>query len=73
MKDKLEKTGHKKFYYELKSALAIFMFVMALFALAAIPVGITFKLSEAKGKEETEPSTSLVSETQHSENVPLLS
>jgi uncharacterized membrane protein SpoIIM required for sporulation len=50
MKDKLEKTGHKKLYYELKTALTVFMFILAVFALASIPVGISFKLAEAQAK-----------------------
>jgi hypothetical protein len=55
MKDKLEKTGHKKNYYVFKSAMIVFMVAIALTALAAIPIGITYRLAmtEAKGKEET--------------------
>jgi hypothetical protein len=69
MKDKLEKTGHKKLYYELKAALTVFMFVVAVFALAAIPVGISFKLAEAKAKG-AEESSQLTSFDESSLSVP---
>lgn len=59
MKDKLEKTGHKKLYYRLKSALTVLMFSIALAAAAAIPVGISYRLSAEKGEEE--PASSYVS------------
>lgn len=67
MKDKLEKTGHKKLYYEMKTVLTVFMFILAVFALASIPVGISFKLAEAQAKAEettsqTEKSVATVSD-----------
>lgn len=61
MKDKLEKTGHKKLYYRLKSVLTIFMFSIALAAAAAIPVGISYRLSAEKAEEES--ATSYVAPT----------
>ena len=62
MKDKLEKTGHKKLYYEMKAALTVFMFTLAVFALAAVPVGISFKLAEANAKAQGEDSSQVVSD-----------
>lgn len=56
MKDKLEKTGHKKFYYRVKTVFTVILFTLAVIALSAIPVGITFKLAEAKAKAEPETS-----------------
>jgi hypothetical protein len=59
MKDKLEKNGHKKLYYAFKSLLTICLFAIAITALAAIPVGITYKLAETHAKaEESETSQS---------------
>jgi|LAHS01.1.fsa_nt_gb hypothetical protein len=51
MKDKLEKNGHKKLYYAFKSFLTVCLFAIAVTALAAIPVGITYKMAETHAKE----------------------
>lgn len=59
MKDKLEKTGHKKGFYRLKSLLSIFVCSIAITAAAAIPVGISFKLDAATEHDE---KTSVVTE-----------
>lgn len=67
MKNKLEKTGHKKLYYQLKAVLTVFLFGLAVFALSAIPVGISYKLAAAQAQEEA--SSSVVSETPSSEEV----
>jgi uncharacterized membrane protein SpoIIM required for sporulation len=56
MKDKLEKTGHKKLYYRLKAFLTVVLFALAVFALGAIPVGISFKLAEAQAQADSENS-----------------
>jgi hypothetical protein len=67
MKDKLEKNGHKKLYYAFKSLLTICLFAIAVTALAAIPVGITYKLAETHAKaEENETSQSVSSTSSHS-------
>jgi hypothetical protein len=58
MKDKLEKTGHKKGYYRLKSLLSIFVCSIAITSAAAIPVGISFKLDAAT--EHNDENTSIV-------------
>jgi hypothetical protein len=58
MKDKLEKTGHKKFYYRLKSLFTVLMFSIAIAAVAAIPVGISYRLAAAQAKGEDESSDS---------------
>jgi hypothetical protein len=60
MKDKLEKTGHKKGYYRLKSLLSIFVCSIAITAAAAIPVGISYKLDAAT--EHNDEKTSVVTE-----------
>jgi hypothetical protein len=67
MKDKLEKTGHKKLYYDLKTIFTILLFAVAVLALAAIPVGVTYKLSEAQAETEHN-STSQVVSSASSEN-----
>lgn len=56
MKDKLEKTGHKKHYYRLKTAVIALLFSLALGGVMAIPVGISYKISEAAAKQATSSS-----------------
>lgn len=56
MKDKLEKTGHKKGYYRLKAALTIFVCSIGVAAAAAIPVGISYQVQAAEEKKEEETS-----------------
>ena len=45
MKNVLEKTGHKKAYYDRQRFFRISAFSFALLLLAAIPVGISYRLS----------------------------
>lgn len=71
MKDKLEKTGHTKLYYELKAALTVMLFILAAIALSAIPVGISFKLAETQAKATEETSVS-VSSSESSQNLLVL-
>jgi hypothetical protein len=61
MKDKLEKTGHKKLYYDLKMFFTVFLFAVAILALAAIPVGVTYKLAEAQAEAEQSSTSQVVS------------
>lgn len=72
MKDKLEKTGHKKGYYRLKSVLAITIFAVATAALAAIPVGISFKLSEAVAEENSRLDSSSIDEGEENSSYSLI-
>jgi hypothetical protein len=65
MKDKLEKTGHKKLYYDLKMFFTVLLFGVAVLALAAIPVGVTYKLAEAQAAAE-QNTTSQVANTSSS-------
>ena len=51
MQDKLTKTGHKKFYYRMKTGLTVLLFSIAVAAVAAIPVGITYRLAEVRAQE----------------------
>lgn len=46
MKDKIEKTGHKKWYYRTRLVLGVFLLGVCFVSLAAIPVGITYKIAE---------------------------
>ena len=48
MKDKLEKTGHKKGYYMRRGFLKGLALGFALLTVAAIPIGISYKISVAK-------------------------
>ncbi|MBR4811627.1 MAG: hypothetical protein IKZ68_00755 [Bacilli bacterium] len=48
MKDKLEKTGHKKGYYMRRGFLRGLALGFALLTVAAIPIGISYKVSAAK-------------------------
>ena len=57
MKDKLEKTGHKKAYYRARTALGVFAFALASLSLAAIPVGITYQIAETQAKAENASSS----------------
>ena len=42
MKDKLVKTGHEKNYYKMKKIFHTSLFVLALMAISAAPVAITY-------------------------------
>jgi len=48
VKDKLEKTGHKKGYYMRRGFLKGLALGFALLTVAAIPIGISYKVSVAK-------------------------
>ncbi len=45
MKNVLEKTGHKKAYYETRRLMKYAAASFALFLIAAIPVGISYRIS----------------------------
>ncbi len=51
MKDKLEKTGHKKLYYRAKSVFTASLIALGVLGVAAIPVGISYQLAQAKERE----------------------
>lgn len=48
MKNKLEKTGHKKGYYRARRILSLSLFCFVGLSLAAIPVGISYKIAETQ-------------------------
>ncbi len=52
MKNKLEKTGHGRAYYRARGFFGIFLFGIFFLSLAAIPVGITYTIAEARAQEE---------------------
>ena len=58
MKDKLEKTGHKKFYYQCKVFFTVMMLGLAVLALAAIPVGVSYRLADAAKAQAQNEETS---------------
>ncbi len=60
MVDKLEKNGHKRIYYRLKAASFILIIVLAVAAMMAIPVGISYRLA-AEGMKGSEASSALIS------------
>lgn len=53
MKDKLEKTGHRRLYYRLRASCLLGLLFLTLAGAAAIPVGISYRLAQAKAVEET--------------------
>lgn len=59
MVDKLEKNGHKLIYYRLRALSFILIIVLALTAILAIPVGISYRLA-AEGLKASEASSSLI-------------
>lgn len=52
MKDKLEKTGHKKGYYRFKGAMSLCAGVIGLSILAAVPIGIAYRAAILQAEEE---------------------
>ena len=53
MKDKLEKSGHRRLYYRLRATCLLGLLFLSLAGAAAIPVGISYRLAQAKAVEET--------------------
>ncbi len=49
MVDKLEKYGHRRIYYRLKTAVFVLLIALAVTAMMAIPVGISVRLSAEAG------------------------
>ena len=72
MQDKLTKTGHKKFYYRMKTGMTILLFSIAVVAVAAIPVGITYRLAEVRAQERAEESHIVVEESSTQEDDPTI-
>ena len=50
MKNKLEKTGHKRIYYRMRGAFHVFLFSLIGLSLLAVPVGITYHIAETKAQ-----------------------
>lgn len=71
MKDKLEKTGHRRLYYRLRASCLLGLLFLSLAGAAAIPVGISYRLAQAKAVEET--SERGEEEGREGEEEPLLS
>ncbi len=65
MKDKLVQTGHRQGYYKIKSIFVGFLFLLAVFAVSATPVVITYAATVKQGEAEAkEGETSQVEETE---------
>ena len=64
MKDKLEKTGKNKRYYQIRFAFKTFLISLAVFALAAIPVGVSYSLTASAKAAE---NVSQISSSEESE------
>ncbi len=69
MKDKLEKTGHKKGYYRLRAFFRVCFFAALVMAAAVTPVVVTYSI-ELKAEAETSEVKS--SEENHEPLVALL-
>lgn len=57
MRDKLEKTGHKKAYYRARIALVSILAALGILSIGAIPVGITYSVAlaaHAKGADSSQ-------------------
>jgi len=60
MKDRLERNGHKKAYYQLRLVLVIVLVLFGLLAIFAIPVGVSYGVATARAAEESSaPASSL--------------
>jgi hypothetical protein len=70
MKDKLEKTGKTKAYYRLRFATKATLITLATFLLAAIPVGVSYKIAETAKAEENTESSSVVSSEEETSSSP---
>jgi hypothetical protein len=69
MKDKLVKTGHKRFFYRLQTTLVAFAFVLVVGLFAAIPIAITYRLAVTNAAaEETSEKTPETPESSSSTN-----
>ena len=71
MKDKLEKTGHRRLYYRLRATCLLGLHFLSLAGAAAIPVGISYRLAQAKAVEETSQVLEEEGEEGEEENLPL--
>lgn len=58
MKNKLEKTGHKRFYYRVRGVFHVFLFSLIGLSLLAVPVGITYHIAETKAQTIEHSSSS---------------
>lgn len=76
MIDKLEKNGHKKFYYRFRTALVFLLLGIAIAAVATIPVLVSYRisvmaednsLSQATGGSSSDSGDSPVSPTSSAE------
>ncbi|MCI1245585.1 MAG: hypothetical protein LKG11_06555 [Bacilli bacterium] len=58
MKDKLVKTGHRKLYYRIQTALVGLALAIVVTLFAAIPIAITYRLSLAEATADPSVSSS---------------
>lgn len=56
MKDKLEKSGHKRGYYRKQFALKASLIALGFFSLCAIPIGLSYRVAEVTHAEQEETS-----------------
>lgn len=68
MRDKLKKTGHTKAYFCLQRCLFSFLIAIAAASLAAIPVGISYKIA-AYAEESSNIAASSSSEEKEEETL----
>ncbi len=69
MKNKLEKTGHKRIYYRMRGAFHVFLFSLIGLSLLAVPVGITYHIAETKAQTiERSSSDSGLEDSQKSDS-----
>ena len=68
MKDKLDKTGKTKTYYRLRFASKAAVVSLAMFLLAAIPVGVSYKIAETAKAEDNHDSSLTVTSSEEEKN-----
>lgn len=68
MKDKLEKTGHRKAYHAARRMMLAFFLVLGVFAAGAIPVGISYQAGVAAQAERENSSSYSIDEQEQEES-----
>ncbi len=71
MKDKLEKTGHRRPYRTFRRAAIFFCFFLSVGALASIPVGISYRMAEEAAAVSTGSDSDSKESGQTEEEVPI--
>lgn len=57
MKDKLEKSGHKRGYYRKQLLLKASLIALGFFSLCAIPIGLSYRVAEVAHAEKYESTS----------------